>query len=219
MSYINRNLNSSMSSRSSKPVNKTQSRARPSAKRNESGWNTYLTDDTYKISQESVLKKKQLYVSKHNILLESNINKSAPRKTKIIRKKIVQDDDSFISDLADNNLHVDGDALDFLDSEDFGDSMQQFNNPISNVTKSIPIHTQRNDYQYQTYPPKPPIPRSSITSASNSNSTALQLPELDEDMTDIIDQISVLSDELKYYEELSGKKSIYNTNVSSVKLS
>lgn len=197
-----------MNNRLSKPMNKVKSDA--SSKRREAGWNSYLTDDKYKISQESLLKKKQLYVSKNNILASGGCNK-APRIKKIIKKKEGMDDISFVSDIADNNLHVDEDAIDFLDMENIAGSLQD----IRKLHKTAVSH--KSDCVIVKPTMKPPFSHIQAApvaaTASKLSTNVMQVTDLDEDMIDIIEQISVLSGELKYYEELSGKKSIFDTDV------
>ena len=45
-------------------------------------WNNYLTEENYKISSDEVLKRKQLYISKNNILFDINNNINTNNKEK-----------------------------------------------------------------------------------------------------------------------------------------
>jgi hypothetical protein len=218
-------------------------------------WNTYLTDDNYKISEEELLKRKQMHMSKHNILLDGGAEKTK----RTIKKKIVKkqpkaqadmDNDSVVSELEAHDRHID--AIDMLDDEE--ESRQQRGNKenkqngaarpsFCSTVKTRASSTPRavrlpgtpskppSRAQYFHHQFSSPSPVAQTDDASEVSVRAGSAPRapvsavsvthglegggvLDEDLEDILAQIEMLTGEMQYYEELSGRKNIFNFDVS-----
>ena len=83
-------------------------------------WNSYLTDaDQYKATKEDLLKKKQLLVSKHNILADNNgvvvANNRSPRLIRTPTSNIISPTVPITVNNKENSKNDDVDALDLLE--------------------------------------------------------------------------------------------------------
>lgn len=188
---------------------------RPSGRKKE--WNSYLTDtDSFKLSKEEMIKRKALLLSKHNILTNpaaskpKNITKIPKKKERteyIYRENYSSDDDSSeivleaVERSRQTRRHTHTSYIDDRLKEAVSEnelirfkSADIASKDRSNVSKDKSTHSSSKT-----------IPISKKMHVESANAIA--------DMNEIGQMISILSSELKRYEELSGRRNIFSDDV------
>jgi hypothetical protein len=186
---------------------------RPSGRKKE--WNSYLTDtDSFKLSKEEMIKRKALLLSKHNILTNpaaskpKNITKIPKKKERteyIYRENYSSDDDSseIVLEAVERSRqtrrhtsYVDDRLKETVSENELlrFKSADIASKDRSNVSKNKSI-----DSSSKTIP--------------ISKKMHVESPNTIVDMNEIGQMISILSSELKRYEELSGRRNIFSDDV------
>ena len=117
------------------PVKKrTAQEELPKKIRVKNGWNSYLTDDDrFKLSKEEIIKKKNLYVSRHNIFVaDTNIPSEKRTKSSVRRKKTdsIFPKDEY-SDLSLRRVNIRSNPVEWSEDDDYSTSSEHSTNPIN----------------------------------------------------------------------------------------
>jgi hypothetical protein len=209
-------------------------------------WNSYLTENQYKLDEERFLRRKQMLISKNNILLNIQEEKRSTHnkvkklgKTRSNRTKSI-DADSLISDLdaleIENLDKYDVNALDMLNNQAIAEHCHKADGANLKLSKKnacssddgkskqfcSTVHRHGVSFRtaIPTARPTPSYAQSSIAATpthsgvvSRTGNIFEEVDATDEDAVDISTQLKILGDELKYYEQLSGKKSVFSIEV------
>jgi hypothetical protein len=207
-------------------------------KKSQPEWNDYLTDENrFKLSKEEMLKKKRMYVSKHNIFL-SAARTSRPKATKKgssdpNEKKLREAAAVLNQKSEDPLLHLT--SLDYLGDEDEHAEFTEEANILSggDLAQSEKVHDGRQGRQKLSFQVKKE-PDNSVAPTSHQETTfhPVRSPSkrliqksprmVVEPMEDVKfnSEISALlrglHGELKYYEELSGRRSVFDATASLI---
>lgn len=203
-------------------------------------WNMYLTDDDqFKLTKQELLKKKKMMISKHNILTNGGNTpvKSKVRKIKRTPKKESVDSISNNPSTKYDKVDVSGPtSLDLIgyDSEsDRDSSVDSFCSPVKAVTSVTAVSRGLSPKSVSSAPTKSPsAAQSRLRSGKtkrysqqegqsthsqpvrSTRSTPIEHFTMSKsDMSEIATLISSLNTELRYYEQLSGKRSALNAEV------
>lgn len=198
-------------------------------------WNDYLTDhDKFKLPEEDYLKKKQLYVSKNNILcdayqppkqksikaslseLKSRSAPSTPANSSSKNSKYSLPHD----DYDENNEEIEGNfnSLDLLKLESDDEQSMQQTPTSTRKTKPTPKTKEMKKDTFASSPiASSTLQKKMVTSSPKSFSPTRQFFNKNETIEDsevqeMYTEIRSLIHELRYYEELAGKRSILNIN-------
>lgn len=242
-----------------KSPNSTRRRGRPE-------WNSYLTDNSYSLSPAETIKKKSMFLSKHNILVDLK-EEGSPRKT-LVRRKTTSPRSSKTARTkhASEDIHSDSEseldpnditALDLLETAEctITPIVQRSTKKTPNVyvartkhrnaartrrwseSNSIGAKPSSSTGDHQRYPSAssassakthvPPMKSGASSAASSLNHSSHSHSKLhtkaandeaneecDAEMLTIIEQLTALSTELHYFEQLSGKKSVFDDEVN-----
>lgn len=225
-------------------------------------WNDRPVDDEqYKLSKEEMLKKKKMYVSKHNVLASGSMSQprsvrkrkssGGPRSTDAIMRQ--HDKTGFVRDpllemtsldYLDSDQSVSDDAHSDADSEvhsddgvgrQDGSNLDETTNLTSFVTVKKKTHarslkTSQFDSPATLHTPsgkrQTPVKAAARSAASkpmkndrSSVSSRLMKESSTPVSTDILEMLRALHGELTYYEELSGRRSVFDFSVCTLHLS
>lgn len=211
-------------------------------------WNDYLTEDNqFRISPEELLKKKQLLVSKHNILSEQYQPPKLKTKVKQLKTKIqhltTNHNNTKEKDHTPTTTRVklreehqqherergeQSTSLDLLeldsDEETEEDEISSDYDHVHHQNRSQSVRKHSNIADRSSSPVNHastvrnlPFKSSKQQKSSQKKkffSTTEKIP--DDDLSTISKELILLFQELRYYEELSGKRSILQTDVSNI---
>lgn len=231
-------------------------------------WNNYLTDNDYKLSKEELIKKKKLFVSKNNILIDfeegigskkryNGLHKTTKRqfastsmlasssgklrkgkKEVILAQKSDDHDDSSV-DCHDFNDDCEITALDMLIQgeddlphvNDFhetperssrrsyhagGNSKSSVDTVKSNVVTDHGVSEVSLDRSYRTSH-KGSIAKTIKNSGAHAPRQASYEPENQIQVDDLIAQVAHLTTEIQTYEQLVGKRSVFDVEVCTIR--
>jgi hypothetical protein len=260
----------SLSKLTSSPSSAQQAKRRKLALEKKAEWNTYLTDaNRFRVTDEEIMKKKSLLVSKHNILSDQYQPSKIKSKGKILKaSKLLQEDEN---DDDDNYSEVSTEAksktrkgrkssedngtssLDLLELEsqseeeedrrlttparsstkkrnhqtivDTSKSSNSHNGSSSNIFENMIASSFHSSKSERPVKSKPVVKYHSMKHSTSSKEKKHQqslfkendkIPE--DELTNMTQEIRMLIEELQYYEELSGKKSILQSTVRGISL-
>ena len=174
----------------------------------------------YALPEEKQILKKQLIRSKNNILMdefEKPIPKRKARAPKSKKSQAVGEEFSIISDFAQQD-----EILDMMENDEsvLGEDQPVFESrtPVRNLGAPV-RHGNREAKSPSTNSNKSTrneAPLLSTHSTKPSKPVPVSVSNglgRDEDLEDIVDQIVLLTQELQYYEQLAGKKSVFDLEV------
>jgi hypothetical protein len=188
-------------------------------------WNTYLTDaDQYKVPEEEIVKKKQQYVSKHNIL--SDQYQPPKPKTKLKVPKAPKDlfdsneETTFIESSGEKHNSLDLLELDSEGNHEESDAEEEEPEKENHVEfmktkrtvvtpRKAPVVAASSSSQQH------PVVKTVKTTIKKVKSTPTKAPRPflsendkipDEDLSSMSTEIRLLFQELQYFEEVFGKK-------------
>lgn len=177
-------------------------------------WNAYLTDDhKFRLSNEEILRKKQQIISKHNIFLNPSppvmkkpkIKKNKPRDQRFKKEDTDHEIDNFETGLTSLDL-LDASEPELTDDEE--DEIE-YHDEDHSATKIKKVALRSSENQARSFK----VSRSGSKTPPQTKKTQPQLPHASlKDLKDITTMIQALHQELKYYEELSGRRSFLDVN-------
>jgi hypothetical protein len=187
-------------------------------------WNTYLTDaDQYKVPEEEIVKKKQQYVSKHNIL--SDQYQPPKPKTKLKVPKAPKDlfenteETTFIESSGEKHNSLDLLELDSEGNHEESDAEEQEEEKMNHVDfmrtkrtvtpRKAPVVAASSSSQQQPVVKtvKPTIKKVKSTPTKAARPFLSENDKIpDEDLSSMSTEIRLLFQELQYFEEVFGKK-------------
>jgi hypothetical protein len=177
---------------------KKNSLSSPPKQLNQPTWNLYLTDDEqFKLSNEELIRKKKQLISKHNILTSPSFHrKIKPRSTQPMVSSPQRTVDNETSQVT---------SLDMLDENDSADELSE-----TSIVK--PVHVSKRKKSFEKSKKnilKKTIPLVNHPAPSSNPTFNFQ----QKDMQEILVMITTLHNELRYYEQLSGKRSALDVDV------
>jgi hypothetical protein len=259
----------SLSKVTSSPSSAQQAKRRKLALEKKAEWNTYLTDaNRFRVTDEEIMKKKSLLVSKHNILSDQYQPSKIKSKGKILKAtKLLQEDENDDDNYSEGSTEVrsktrkgrkssednGSSSLDLLELEsqseeeedkrhttparsstkkrnhqtivDTSKSSNSHNGSSSNIFEDMIASSFQSSNNERTVKSKPVVMYHSMKHSTSSKEKKHQqslfkendkIPE--DELTNMTQEIRMLIEELQYYEELSGKKSILQSTVREVSL-
>jgi len=196
-------------------------------------WNTYLTDgDQFKLSREEILRKKKLLVSKHNILT----SKPPTRRTRPVRrprsKKTGADDGSSYQSVRRQTEEYADEltSLDLIQSNDDEEDLYTPIKPVVSAKSSLrdnpklkPDNKKKTSKPGMQYEPnrKPKTSLSHPPTSEDNGKVSTDKGHISlsqKEMAEISNMIETLNGELRYYEQLSGKRSAIDVEELSMAL-
>jgi hypothetical protein len=258
-------ISKSSSKVTSSPSSVQQAKRRKLALEKKAEWNTYLTDaNRFRVTDEEIMKKKLLLVSKHNILSDQYQPPKIKSKGKTLKaSKLLQedenDDDDDHSEASEGRSKsrrgrkssVDNgtSSLDLLELDSQSEEEDERQTPLRSITKKrnhqtiadtskssnsnngsnifediISSSFQSPNNGIDRIAKNKPVKYHSmknINSAKKASKQQKQYSSLfndndkipEDELTNMTQEIRMLIEELQYYEELSGKKSILQSTV------
>lgn len=208
-------------------------------------WDVSASDlSQYKLSPEEILRRKQLLVSKHNLTVKvANQNgKTIEKDRKVTDQQKVTGNDTYFLEQSNIDIqleepvterHENKNAFDLLFEElslSEEPKSRQFSTKRSVSTSRLPRNSNKTkketksphslEKSKQSSSKSPFTPNTPNTTSTPMSSTKKFLDDtpfvIDKDYEDLFEQIRSLFAELRYYEELSGHKSIFDRDVCNI---
>ena len=177
-----------------------------------------LSDEKlYALTEEQQQLKKQLICSKNNILIDAVFEKPSKRKVSIAKAKPKNEEAVSISYNAQRE-----ELLDMMDYEESIVSTEDHSMFESGAAathlRALGVATKptwnlKSPNKQPVKTPKKDTPAINSPVIKHTKVTVTNGLGNDEDLDDIVEQIVLLTNELKYYEELSGKRSVFDLDV------